>query len=143
MKYLRWSLGHPKELLPQFGQLPPPPPLHGSFRGFAQSRAALLDVAATGPLVGTSAAAALTLVGFVLSSVGATDVSIDSVSFSDSFLMAVASQAFLGERLAQPVVEVRHYMDMFCAPSPHRWLSIVWESASFSDCIDCPWPETM
>jgi hypothetical protein len=72
-------------------------------------------VAATGPLVGTSAAAALTLVGFVLSSVGATDVSIDSVSFSDSFLMAVASQAFLGERLAQPVVEVRHYMDMFCS----------------------------
>ena len=66
----------------------------------------MLDVAASGPLVGTAVAAALTLAGFILSSIGATDVSIDSVSFSDSFLMAVASQAFLGDRLAQPVVEV-------------------------------------
>ena len=76
-------------------------------RGFAPSRTALLDVAASGPLYGTAVAAALTLAGFVLSSVGITDVTIDSVSFSDSFVMAVASQAFLGEKLAQPLVQVR------------------------------------
>ena len=63
-------------------------------------------MAASGPLVGAGVAAAVTFVGLVLSSAGITDVSIDSASFSDSFLMAVASQAFLGERLAQPVVEV-------------------------------------
>ena len=86
--------------------LPSPAFLCTCFVSIAPSRAALLDVAATGPLVGTGSAAAVTFVGLVLSSAGITDVSIDSASFSDSFLMAVASQAFLGERLAQPVVEV-------------------------------------
>ncbi len=47
------------------------------------------------------------LPGFVLSAAGLTDVTIDSPSFSDSFLMSVAAQAFLGERLAQPEVQVR------------------------------------
>lgn len=79
-------------------------------RGFAPSREALLDVAATGPLIGTSVALGVTLIGFILSALGATDVTIDSPSFADSFLMAVAAQAFLGERLLSPEVQVNSLM---------------------------------
>eukprot|EP00195_Chlamydomonas_chlamydogama_P008095 CAMPEP_0202901442 /NCGR_PEP_ID=MMETSP1392-20130828/14253_1 /ASSEMBLY_ACC=CAM_ASM_000868 /TAXON_ID=225041 /ORGANISM="Chlamydomonas chlamydogama, Strain SAG 11-48b" /LENGTH=475 /DNA_ID=CAMNT_0049587999 /DNA_START=68 /DNA_END=1495 /DNA_ORIENTATION=+ len=75
-------------------------------RGFVPNREALLDFAASGPLVGTGVAGAITFLGFVLSSLGVTDVSIDSSSFADSFFMAVAAQAFLGDDLVNPVVQV-------------------------------------
>ncbi|KAG1675957.1 hypothetical protein FOA52_014201 [Chlamydomonas sp. UWO 241] len=80
------------------------------FKGFCPSRSALLEISATGPLVGAATSGALVFIGFVLTALGATDVTIDSPSFADSFLMAVAAQAFLGDALLQPEVQVNSLM---------------------------------
>ena len=102
-------------------------------RGFAPSRSALLDVASSGPLYGASVSAAVTFAGLVLSSAGITDVTIDSVSFSDSFIMAVASQAFLGERLAQPLIEVIRRQSLFKHDKNPS-------NSSFATCGPCTFP---
>eukprot|EP00878_Enallax_costatus_P024670 GHUV01026347.1.p1 GENE.GHUV01026347.1~~GHUV01026347.1.p1 ORF type:complete len:370 (+),score=121.97 GHUV01026347.1:911-2020(+) len=76
------------------------------FKGFVPNRETLLDVALAGPVWGTAASAALLLVGLGLSSAGLGDVTIDSPALADSFLVGLLGQLALGERLAQPEVQV-------------------------------------
>jgi hypothetical protein len=47
----------------------------------------------------------------VLSSLGVVDIGVESPSFADSLIVAVAAQAFLGDELAQPIVQVSRYFD--------------------------------
>lgn len=80
------------------------------FRGFVPSRQALLSIAEAGPAVGTAASAAMVLLGCILTAGGAKDVGIESATFADSFIMAIAAQLTLGDQLGQPVVEVSSLM---------------------------------
>lgn len=74
------------------------------FRGFVPDRAALLDVAAAGPLAGAAASGALLAAGLALSAAGLGDVTVDSVAFADSWSVALLAQAALGEALTNPEV---------------------------------------
>eukprot|EP00798_Chlamydomonas_sp_ICE-L_P006603 gene6603-3257_t len=75
-------------------------------RGFIPNREAMLDIAVHGPLIGTIVASSMTLLGFVLTSAGFTDYSIDTVSFSDSLIMGVGAQLFFQEGLNNPEIPV-------------------------------------
>jgi hypothetical protein len=58
-------------------------------KGYVKNRDALLDFASSGPLIGSLTAGGATLLGFILSASGLTDLTIDSASFQDSFVMQV------------------------------------------------------
>ncbi len=62
--------------------------------------------ATQGPLYGTAASFALLLAGLLLSALGVVDIGVDSPSFADSLIVAVAAQAFLGQELINPIVQV-------------------------------------
>ncbi|KAL6751736.1 hypothetical protein V8C86DRAFT_652543 [Haematococcus lacustris] len=79
-------------------------------RSFLPNREALLEFASKGPLLGSAVSVSLLLLGLLLSAMGFSDVGVDSPSFADSFLVAIAAQAFLGQALAQPLVQVNSLM---------------------------------
>lgn len=76
------------------------------FKGFVPDRETLLNVSVSGPAVGTIASSVAVLAGFILTSLGLGDVSIDSPAFADSLIMALGGQLFLGDALTHPEVQV-------------------------------------
>lgn len=60
-------------------------------KGYVKNRDAQLDFASSGPLIGSLTAGGATLLGFILSASGITDLTIDSISFQDSFVMQVTA----------------------------------------------------
>ncbi len=76
------------------------------FRGFCPDRAALLDVAASGPAVGAAVSGLMLAAGLGLSAAGLGDVTVDSVAFADSWSVGLLAQAALGDALASPEVRV-------------------------------------
>lgn len=79
-------------------------------KGFLPDRDALLKFGTAGPLYGSSVSLGLFFIGMVLSSLGVVDIGVDSPAFTDSLLVAVSAQAFLGDQLLEPIVQVNSLM---------------------------------
>ncbi|EFJ40782.1 hypothetical protein VOLCADRAFT_119887 [Volvox carteri f. nagariensis] len=78
-------------------------------RNFVPSREALLDLAVSGPLLGSAVSGAMLLLGLVLTraAAGIGTVGVDTAALADSTLVALLAGLFVGpEGLAQPVTEV-------------------------------------
>ena len=117
-------------------------------RGFLPNREALLDIATSGPFIGAGVAGAMTFAGFLLTSLGFTDVAVDSTSFSQSLLMGIAAQAFLGDALNQPVMQVcRCAGDItdsrFLCPGSGRRLGELLRVNCYSNCSTVCFQETL
>ncbi|KAF5840238.1 hypothetical protein DUNSADRAFT_17341 [Dunaliella salina] len=79
-------------------------------KGFLPDRDALLKFGTAGPFYGSSVSLGLFFIGMVLSSLGVTDIGIDTPAFTDSLLVAVSAQAFLGDQLLDPLIQVNSLM---------------------------------
>ncbi|KAG2430753.1 hypothetical protein HYH02_013592 [Chlamydomonas schloesseri] len=76
-------------------------------RNFVPNREALLDLAVSGPLLGTAVSGSMLLLGFLLTAAGVTNIGVDTPAFADSTLVALLAGVFVGpEGLSQPVTEV-------------------------------------
>ncbi len=66
------------------------------------------------------------LFGFLLSALGVVDIGVESGSFADSLLVAVAAQAFLGERLIDPIVQVSASESRCVRTCMYSWCALTW-----------------